>query len=175
MFRTRIARIVAALLLVAIVIGLMMYTSLGSAVGAPRESNRVRHPSGFSAIAPHGWLPVRTIGTPDGSKQDSLYFSPPKSEGRPISIIFARREEVDDAKLKSEGFAIEQINGRPTYHLQTTKRDRVDVYIFQADDTWFAATVIRHLGDYNDARWLEYIKSFRVEKPTTPLATQPLG
>ncbi|HEX8342110.1 MAG TPA: hypothetical protein VF624_14485 [Tepidisphaeraceae bacterium] len=176
MHRPGIARTIGLLIVALLVIATVLYVTLGSVVGRPREADRLRHPAGFSAIGPPGWTQVVSYSGADPKARDSLFFSPPKSEGRPMAISFARRPAVDEAKFLGEGYVAETLAGRRTLHRQITTRDRRDVFLVAIDATWFEVVIVRHLGDRDDARWRQYVATLRVDSAPASLqstATQP--
>ena len=170
------ARTIALLVVAAIVVIAFAWTFMRP-VTAPDESRRVRHPAGFSIVAPPDWG-VELQYAKRGQPTPSIWAVPKKAEGRAGGLYAFKFQTKPDIPTTGKRPMKEgQFQGKPAWVYEDedmkAKKLWARSYIFERDGTWYQVILNRPASEsiMSDA-WTEYVESFRVEQPLLT-ATQP--
>ena len=168
--RSGVFRIVVPALLIAAFAG-WIYSSMSN---APRESDRVTHPAGYSIIKPRGWV-ARVQVKPNETVRDSIVLVPEKWLSLEPSI-WVKRYLWPPAvqKLLDSGYVEGDFQGRHAWlSRQKPKRAIDQSVIFQEGDGWYQVGV--HLPGLEGARideWWQFPLTFHAA-PASQSATAP--
>jgi len=169
-----VARTIGVAIVSVIVVGVLLYQFLGTDIGSPDESRRIRHPAGFSIVEPRGFehtLRIETQNAVGVSSDPSISMTPIKSEGRPGVFMVSRLKQFptdsERAKLKllPGNFA-----GQPAWEAIDMDKNRqrkwTRMCVFEREGKAYQIYLERPATEpITGSTWTAYIESFRVEKP----------
>ncbi len=137
--RTLFVRVgIVLIVIIAIALGTRALMDQG-----PRESDRVRHPAGYSIVAPHGWSPDVVVQSKDPAVRDSITLSPDNWHGvAPYMWVKRLSERPDIAKLSATGFEKGMFGSRGAWISQSQpKIHLIRQAVFQDGENWFSVGI----------------------------------
>lgn len=140
----------------------------------PEESNRVRHPAGYSVIAPPSWKSRYEALSRSNDHKDILFIEPSvDTKWAPGLMITRLRFPPDKSKLSQEGFTEGTFQKQPAL-----------LNYYEIDHYWIWRAYVERAGEWFELRlqinnyqplpggdWWDYLNSFVFEPPP---ATRPL-
>ena len=164
-FSTTLGKITGVIVIVALsVVAARWYVSK-----SPRESNRVRHPAGYSVIYPDGWSPDMRHGSGNTAPgipptRDFIYLSPVHYLGQEPALFVKRLiHAVDVTALKAEGWTDGTFQNQPAFlFYRKLKHSTVRGGIFQRNDQWFEVEeTLPFASELEDAQWWSFLETFK--------------
>lgn len=172
MLNTPFAKTLMLLAVAAVIVAAFIYRAIEPRYGLPQESSRVKHPAGFSVVAPLNWErnPIPLFDG-DLTRLYTLSFYEGRSEVLPAELTITRLPGPP-TDLPPE-LAPEPIAGRPTYRKLNKRTRYTDATLwFQEGDTWFRATMsVPHASSVEDL--YAYVATVRNEAADAPPLTRP--
>jgi hypothetical protein len=136
--RSGVLRLLVPMLVIAIIAGWIYW----STSNAPRESDRVTHPAGYSIVKPRGWVAKMQV-KPSESCRDAIVLEPEKWISLEPSIWVKRLISPPDMqKLLDSGFVEGEFQGHKAWLNQQKPRRRiVRVARFVVGSDWYEVGV----------------------------------
>ena len=140
-------------------------------VGRPDEANRVKHPDGFSIIAPPEWEHSFGFSNDDkGGGGASIFLLPHKAEGRNGEFSVVKLGQAPtEGELRNNRFDSQQFDGQTVWVSRTTRRDgkeHIVIYDIPREPNWYRITIRRPTSEVIEGKpWDDYVRSLRVETP----------
>lgn len=147
--------------MVAIVYGFTMLFS--PSLGRPSESNRVRHPEGYSIIVPTAFT-GRPILPKPGGRVSGIDIQPIAQAGPTLGVAIQRHLDEPGANQKWNDFTFQN---QPAQAWEGPVGQQHEARIrFKRGDAWFVMSV-RMLAPQGVLRgqWMGFLSTFRYEPP----------
>jgi hypothetical protein len=132
-------------------------------LGRPSEANRVRHPDGYSIVAPDAFIGRPILAKP-GTSVSAIELEPRTSSGPTLSVTILRRPDEPGLDAKWSDFTFQN---RPARAWEGPVGQQHEARIkFERDGSWFMISV-RMIAPQGVLRgqWMSFLNTFRYAPP----------
>jgi hypothetical protein len=145
----------------------------------PSESNRVRHPQGYSICHPEDWSAEMNYAMADeqfakAQRLDGLSMSPDHFDGMPPQLFVNRfAAEPDPEALRSDGWTDGSFQGQPALvREKKLTRGWTRGAVFARSGQWFDVVEMLSVpGSIQKDEWWPFLETFRYPDGPLPAAT----
>jgi hypothetical protein len=170
--------LVLRLSVIACAIGaLVLYIWAFSGLGKPREKLRVYHPTGYSIIAPPGWISIPRKPALERYLADSLTLEPERSIGKVPRLFVGSFSGTPDVTelLRTKQLFEGSFMGEPAYVREGLNRGMwMWRAIFERSGRWYELVLwLPHPAEVERTEYFAFLQSFKPAKAPESAATAP--